>query len=185
MIRWFALGLWYAAIVFTSSLASAPVTGQPLGDYLVAKTGHVVVYSLLGWLAIEALSAPAAGLALRRKTALVVTVLLGVVLATLDETRQSFVYGRTGLPLDILLDTVAVSGGALLHHWLTGRVGPSSLGEAPRDSDEQRSIEDEHQQVHRQNLAVAVDVGQERHHDRQVDQDEQVERQCSERPSSR
>ena len=177
MIRWLALGLWYAAIVFTSSLAAAPVTNQPWSDFLIAKGGHVAVYGLLGWLTVEALTAPAAGLVLERRLALLVTILVGVALAGLDETRQSFVYGRTGLPSDVVLDTVALSGGALLHQWLHGPLGAPALGQAAGDPGQQRAVEDQHQELHREDLAVAVDVWQERHHDRQVDQDEQVERQ--------
>jgi VanZ family protein len=177
LIRWLALGLWYAAIVFTSSLASAPVTNQAWSDLLVSKAGHVAVYGLLGWLAIEAVSVPAAGLALGRRGALLVTILLGAALAALDETRQSFVYGRTGLPSDVLLDTAALSGGALLHQWLHRPLGAPALAQAAHDSSQQRAVEDQHQELHREDLAVAVDVRQERHHDRQVDQHEQVERQ--------
>jgi VanZ family protein len=149
MGRWLAVGLWYAAILFTSSLASSPVTGQPLGDYLVAKAGHVVVYCLLGWLAVDALTAPAAGVTLRRRTALVVTVLVGIILATLDETRQAFVYGRTGLPTDVLLDAIAVSGGALLHHRLAGRAGLAARGQSPGDPDQEPTVEHQHQHLHR------------------------------------
>ena len=55
MTRWLAVGLWYAAIIFTSSLASAPTTDQPLIDYLINKGGHVFVYAVLGWLVADAL----------------------------------------------------------------------------------------------------------------------------------
>ena len=47
MIRWLVLGLWYAAILFTSSLASAPTTAEPLLDLLIAKAGHVFVWLTL------------------------------------------------------------------------------------------------------------------------------------------
>ena len=149
MFRWLALGLWYAAILFTSSLAATPVTNQAWSDYLIAKAGHVFVYSLLGWLASEALTAPAAGLALGRRVALVTTIVLGIVLAALDETRQSFVYGRTGLPADVLLDTVALSGGALLHQWLKGAAGAPALAESGSEPGQQRAVEDQHQDLHR------------------------------------
>jgi VanZ family protein len=176
VFRWLALGLWYAAILFTSSLAATPVTNQAWSDYLIAKGGHVFVYSLLGWLASEALTAPAAGLALGRRLALATTLLLGIVLAALDETRQSFVYGRTGLPADVLLDTLALSGGALLHQLVKGATGAPALTEAGGEPGQQGAVEGQHQELHRENLAVAVDVRQERHHDRQVDQHEQMER---------
>jgi VanZ family protein len=176
MIRWLALGLWYAAIIFTSSLTSTPESGQPFRDYLINKGGHIFVYSVLGWIVSEALTAPAAGFAIGRRIALLATILSGAVLASLDETRQSFVYGRTALPTDVLLDTLALSGGALLHHRLVARTAASALAEPSSDLGQQSAVEDEHQLLHRENLAVAVDVRQERHHDRQVDEHEQVER---------
>jgi len=134
-MRWLALGLWYAAIIYTSSLTATPQSGQPLRDFLTAKAGHVFVYGVLGWLAAEALTAPAAGLAFGARVALLTTIVLGMILASLDETRQTFVYGRTGQPADALLDTLALSGGALLHYWLVlrGRV-PAADADAPQDA---------------------------------------------------
>lgn len=137
MVRWIMLGVWYAAIIYTSSLTSAPVTGETLRDFLIAKFGHVFVYGVLGWLAAEALTAPASGLALRGRVALATTIVLGAVLASFDELRQSFVYGRTGLPTDVVLDTVALSGGALLHHWLSRYVRRSPACPEPPESPRQ------------------------------------------------
>jgi VanZ family protein len=185
LIRWLALGLCYAAIVFTSSLAATPVTNQALSDLLIAKIGHVAVYGLLGWITVDALRARDAGLRLGRRSALLAATVVGVLLATLDEVRQSLVYGRTGVPADVLLDTIAVSGGALLHQWLAGRAGSLPLAETAGEPGDQRPVEDEHQKLHRENLAVAVDVRQEGHHDSQVDQDEQVEGKRAERPRGR
>lgn len=142
MVRWLALGLWFSAILFTSSLTSTPETSQPLRDLLLAKFGHVFVYSILGWLAADALAAESAGLALPRRLALLVAVLLGAALASLDEVRQTFVYSRTGQPADVLLDTVAASGGALLQYWLSGRYGGRPAGAAPADqAGEQQAAE--------------------------------------------
>jgi VanZ family protein len=123
MYRWIAVALWYSAIVYTSSLTSTPESGQPLRDFLIAKTGHVFVYGVLGWLLSEALTSPSSGLTLGRRVALIATILIGIALASLDEARQAFVYGRTALPADVLLDTIALSGGALLHHRLAAWSG--------------------------------------------------------------
>jgi VanZ family protein len=141
MFRWLALGLWYASILFTSSLASVPVTNQPLSDYLIAKSGHVVVYGVLGWIAMVAVTEPSAGLSLGRRTALITTVILGLILASMDETRQMFVYGRTSTLTDVVIDTLAMSGSALLHHALTRRAGSPPLPEAPGDPRQQRTVE--------------------------------------------
>jgi VanZ family protein len=149
MFRWAALGLWYAAIIFTSSLASTPVTDQSLTDYLIAKGGHVFVYSVLGWIVADALTAPAAGIGLRGRIGLLVTVFAGAVLASLDEMRQSFVYGRTAMVADAVLDTCAVSGGALLQQWLLRRSGPAPRGKRTDEAGEERAPEDQHQELHR------------------------------------
>lgn len=77
MWRWLALGLWYAAIIFTSSLTSTPESGQPFRDLLVNKAGHVFVYAVLGWIVTGALTTPAAGLAVGPRLALVATMLTG------------------------------------------------------------------------------------------------------------
>src|SRR5581483_9753337 len=134
MIRWLAVGLWYAAIVFTSSLASTPDEGRPLLSYLMNKGGHVFVYAVLGGLLVETLTSPRAGLSLQRRAAVVVTIVLGACLASLDETRQTFVYGRTGQPSDVLLDTVSLSGGTLLWAWLAQRLGSTPLAQPPADA---------------------------------------------------
>jgi VanZ family protein len=189
MIRWLAVGLWYAAIVFTSSLASTPDEGRPLLSYLMNKGGHVFVYAILGWLLSETLTSPRAGLSARRQVALAITIVTGFILASLDETRQTFVYGRTGQLSDVLLDTLSLSGGALLHYWLA-RAGGASLLTAPTadstvqptaEPPDERTAEHEHQQLHREHLAVAIDVRQERDHDRQVQSDEQPDRNSAKR----
>ena len=138
MIRWLGLGLWYAAIIFTSSLAATPETGGPLVGYLLNKTGHILGYVVLGVLLSETLTSPRAGLALRPRLVIAVTIVVGAVLASLDETRQTFVYGRTGQPSDVLIDTLGLSGGALLYQWLARHLTPSAtstrIDDAPADS---------------------------------------------------
>src|SRR5437016_1362339 len=118
MIRWLAVGLWYAAIIVTSSLTSTPDNGRPLLGYLMNKGGHIFVYAVLGWLLVDTLTSARAGLSIRRRLAVAITIAAGVALASLDETRQTFVYGRTGQPSDVLLDTLSLSTGAVLCEWL-------------------------------------------------------------------
>jgi VanZ family protein len=153
VIRWLVLGLWYAAIIFTLSLAATPDVSSAVLHTLINKGGHLLGYIMLGWLLTEAVTSPRAGLGLRTRIAIVVTIVAGAALASLDETRQTFVYGRTGQPSDVLLDTIGVSGGALVHQWLARRLAPTPLAasheDAADDVPDQPAVEDEHQQVHR------------------------------------
>jgi VanZ family protein len=189
VIRWLVLGLWYAAILFTSSLTVPPEVGQPWLGFAKAKGGHIFVYAVLGWLLMETLRSRRAGFGLAARLALPVTIIASAILASLDETRQTFVYGRTGQVADVLLDTLSLSGGALLHQWLLRGLGGQPVPPASHLSDEQpgdeRPVEGQHQQMHRQDLSVAVDVRQERHHDREVQPDEQVQWQGAQGTSTR
>jgi VanZ family protein len=151
--RWLALGLWYSAIIFTSSLATAPDVSSAILHTIINKGGHLAGYIVLGWLLAETLTSPRAGLSLDARLAIGVTIAAGAMLASLDETRQTFVYGRSGQPSDVLLDTIGVSGGALLHQWLASRFALSLPGPTPDadadDARDQRPAEHQHEQVHR------------------------------------
>lgn len=104
----------------------------PWADFLrihhaVRKTAHVVEYAVLAllaframWLTFQTLLGRLAGLAL----------LLVIVVATADETRQALLGGRTGSAGDVLLDAtgaLAALGIALLY--MRHRRTPSSTGE--------------------------------------------------------
>jgi len=126
---WLFVGLWMAAILFTSSISAPPETGSSTLGFLKAKAGHVFVYAVLGWSMFGALTGPRAGFGLRPRVALPAAVLAVALFAALDETRQSFVYGRTALPTDVVLDTVSGLVGAMLNQRRArGRVssGPDS-----------------------------------------------------------
>jgi VanZ family protein len=183
MGRWLTITLWLALIFYTSSIAAGPSPTPTLISFLQAKAGHILEYAILGWMLQRALVTPAAGLGFRARWALFATIALGVCFAALDETRQHFVYSRTGAPSDVLIDAASVLGGALLsQRRLRLNGGASQVGEPRRQVREQPTGENEHQELHREHLPVAVDVRQEGHHDREVDRDEQVEGQRSQRP---
>ena len=115
MASWLFIGLWMAVILFTSSISAPPETVGSLVGFLRAKAGHVFVYAVLGWSLFGALTSPRGGFGLRPRLGISAVVLVVVLFAALDETRQSFVYGRTGLATDVVLDTVSGLAGALLH----------------------------------------------------------------------
>ena len=136
MAIWLFIGLWMTAILYTSSISAPPETAGSLFGFLKAKAGHVFVYAVLGWSIFSALTSRRAGFGLRGRLALPAVLLVAVAFAAFDETRQSFVYGRTALPADVLLDTVSALAGALLHQRLLrrrqlGRGVPEPLGADP------------------------------------------------------
>lgn len=96
-------------ILLNSSLPASPPNPSPLLGLLIAKTGHVVEYALLGWLVWGALTEAAGGVRLRPMVALGLTVLVGALFAGLDEVRQLFVYSRTGQATDVLIDAVSLT----------------------------------------------------------------------------
>jgi VanZ family protein len=186
MGRWLTITLWLALIFYTSSIAAGPSPTPTLISFLQAKAGHILEYAILGWMLQRALVTPAAGLGFRPRWALFATLALGVCFAALDETRQHFVYSRTGAPSDVLIDAASVLGGALLsQRGLRLNRGTSQAGEPRRQMREQPTGKNEHQELHREDLSVAVDVGHERHHDHQMDRDEDVQQGRPERPARR
>jgi VanZ family protein len=109
-----ALGAWlpvvaWAAVIF--ALSSIPSLATDLGtwDTVLRKLAHVTEYAILGGLLLRAVRHP--GLALG----------LAVLYAVSDEIHQSFVEGRHGAPLDVLIDTVGVLLGMLLFGRLAAR----------------------------------------------------------------
>jgi len=184
VLIWLFIGLWMAAILFTSSVAAPPETGASILGILKAKGGHVFVYATLGWALRYALTSPRGGLGFGRVVALIGTLATAIVFAIIDETRQSFVYGRTALPTDVLLDSVAAVAGAVLQQrsarWLTA--GPSTSGGPDAASDDHAdsvrvlgAAEDQRRELREEHLAVAADGRQEGHHDPQVGRGERME----------
>ncbi len=99
--RWAPVVAW-AALIF--GLSSVPDLSSGLGgwDLVLRKLAHAVEYAILGALLVRALRRSSWALA------------LGVAYAVSDEIHQSFVPGRQGALLDVLIDSVGVVAGTLL-----------------------------------------------------------------------
>jgi VanZ family protein len=109
VLRLWAPVVAWAALIF--ALSSVPDLGTGLGtwDLVLRKIAHAAEFALLGLLLARATSRPAVALA------------LGALYAVSDEVHQSFVPGRVGSPLDVLLDTAGVAVGVACWQWLTER----------------------------------------------------------------
>jgi VanZ family protein len=95
-VRVWAPVLLWAGVIF--ALSSVPDLGTGLGtwDLVLRKLGHTAEYAILGALLLRAFDQAIPALA------------VGVAYAASDELHQHFVRGRTGAPLDVLIDTVGV-----------------------------------------------------------------------------
>ena len=91
----------WAALIF--GLSSVPDLSSGLGgwDLVLRKLAHAAEYGILGALVVRALRRWSWALA------------LGVAYAVSDEIHQSFVPGRQGSPLDLLIDSVGVIAGVV------------------------------------------------------------------------
>jgi VanZ family protein len=103
-----------AAIFVLSSHTSDP-TDRTVWELLLRKLGHVSEYFLLTLAWARALGARWAAAAL-----------ISVLYASTDELHQTYVAGRHGTPVDVLIDAIGVSLACLLYARRRRRtVGPS------------------------------------------------------------
>ena len=109
MRLWLPVVAW-AAVIFAFS--AVPSLGIGLGgwDLILRKLAHVAEYAILGALLARALP-----------SRLSVAFALGVAYAVTDEIHQTYVPGRAGRPLDVLIDAAGVALGVLAWRQLRGR----------------------------------------------------------------
>jgi VanZ family protein len=112
-------------IFFLSAQASDPVD-RAWWDVLLRKVGHVTEYAVLTALWWRAMS----GLGVRRP--LGAAIAIAVAYAATDEFHQTFVDGRHGTPVDVLIDSIgmAIAAAAITLRRLRA---PSDLRALPAD----------------------------------------------------
>jgi VanZ family protein len=101
MRAWLPVAAW-AAVIF--ALSSIPSLGTGLGtwDLLLRKLAHAAEYAVLGALLLRALRRPLPAFA------------LAVLYAVTDEVHQTFVPGREGAPLDVVVDAAGAAVGVVV-----------------------------------------------------------------------
>jgi VanZ family protein len=99
--RWGPVVAW-AAVIFV--LSSIPGLGTGLGtwDLALRKLAHATEFAILAALLVRAVND------------LRLAVAIGIAYAISDEIHQSFVSGRHGAPLDVVIDSAGVVLGAML-----------------------------------------------------------------------
>lgn len=108
------LSLWSPPLVLMAvifALSAQPDLSSGLGtaDLILRKIAHMAEYGLLVFLWWRALRTVIAG-----RAAVAAALAIGVLYAASDEYHQSFVEGRHGTPVDVLIDTVGMAAVAWL-----------------------------------------------------------------------
>jgi VanZ family protein len=98
---WLPVVAW-AALIFALSSIPSLSSGLGVWDLVLRKAAHVTEYAILGALLVRAVGRelPAFG--------------IGVAYAITDEIHQTFVAGRHGSPLDVLIDAGGIALGIAL-----------------------------------------------------------------------
>jgi VanZ family protein len=115
--RWLPPLVWMGLIYFFSAQPDLPSAPGPWLDTVIKKSGHALSYGVLTCLYRRALRPHIRDSRMLR----MVCVGLGVAYALSDEYHQSFVPGRNGTLLDVLIDSIGASGAMLLDQWLANR----------------------------------------------------------------
>jgi VanZ family protein len=103
------------AVIFAFSAQPDLSSGLGVWDTILRKAAHMAEYGLLWWLWWRALG--------YRRAAVAVAITLAY--AASDELHQSFVTGRHGTPVDVVIDGVGIALAGLavvLHRRKTRRV---------------------------------------------------------------
>ncbi len=87
---------------------------------IVRKFAHFFEYGVLALLALRAFVGSSKQLL--TSYPFVAAIAVAAFLSTIDETNQSFVPGRTGAALDVVIDLSGAATVLLVAYWLSGRV---------------------------------------------------------------
>ena len=119
---WLPLIAWMGIIFWSSSQPQPIDLPESWQEVLLGKVGHVIGYAWLGLLWWRVLAAHRFT-SEPRTLAFILTVLYAIS----DEYHQTFVPGRNGTPVDVLLDAAGAGLGLwLLRRWQRTQIGKES-----------------------------------------------------------
>ena len=113
---WLPPVAWMGLIFVLSAQPDLPSLGPPgtWSDTLFRKAGHVAAYGVLAWLYQRALCQRFPDSAASRA----VSVGLAMVYGVTDELHQTFVPGRRGRLVDVVVDGIGAGSAILLGRWV-------------------------------------------------------------------
>ncbi len=119
---WAPVVVWMAVIFVLSSRSTLPTFPFIVPDKVAKKGGHVVEYAILAGLVWHALRQTT-----QTKHPAVWSFVITVLYAVSDEWHQTYVLGRNGRLLDVLIDSIgALTSLTVLEWWRRNRSGAGS-----------------------------------------------------------
>src|SRR5260221_3645538 len=102
--------VWGILIFSGSSVAAPSVTPVFWLDFVIHKTAHIIEYAILGILTYRALKTEN----ISRKEAVVYAIIIAAFYGLTDEFHQRFTPHRTTRLRDVIIDTIAATGGIFI-----------------------------------------------------------------------
>jgi VanZ family protein len=123
---WAPTLLWVGVIFAIGSSRALPMQDGAVLRLMIRKSIHLAEYAMLGWLIYRSTVARSG----QPRCAVMVCILMtAIAIAGLDEWHQTFVPGRSGSPLDVMIDAAGAGIGLLLVLLLDKRSAQPSLVE--------------------------------------------------------
>jgi VanZ family protein len=107
---WFPVVIWAGFIFYLSSIPHLQ-TPWGIGDLILRKAAHITEYALLSFLLSRAM---AGSFNFSRQRVFALALFVSICYSASDEIHQSFVAGRSGNIVDVLIDTAGVLVGLYL-----------------------------------------------------------------------
>ncbi len=108
-VRWLPLLTWMGLIFVLSGQAKTDIPSFGVWDLLIKKGAHFLAYAVLAWLALWAVG--------EAKRPYAIAFIIAVLYAVSDEYHQTFVPGRNGQWLDVLIDSIGALTALMSHRW--------------------------------------------------------------------
>lgn len=104
---WLPAILWAAGIFYLSSVPSLKSALPSAWDFILRKAAHMAEYAMLAVLVLRVLKTHG----IKGLRAYAFSLAICLLYASSDEYHQTFVYGRSGSPLDVAVDAVGMAAG--------------------------------------------------------------------------
>lgn len=113
IVFWILTVIWMAVIFYLSSIPDLASSLPSVWDTIFRKLAHITEFGILAMLLSMALDG--------RQTRLVLVFVIAFLFANSDEWHQSYVAGRTGSGVDVMIDSLGIILGILLIKKIRGQ----------------------------------------------------------------